>query len=168
MSTIPSLTIRLDFGDGGLAGFRRLPDLGGVVPDILRIEAAGDVGAPAAHHVRAFDGEAHHVAPAPVVADEVDRTVDLLEFGDEPGEIVVAGGAETLGHGCAEAGGRKGDDVVAAERFAQLIPDGGGFGVPMDKDDRHSASSSRGRSLGQRRSPVTSRSHHRGTEITEI
>jgi hypothetical protein len=31
------------------------------------------------------------------VADEVDGSVELLEFGDEPVGVVVLGGAKTLG-----------------------------------------------------------------------
>jgi hypothetical protein len=39
---------------------------------------------------------------APVVAEQVDGTVDPPELGREPGDIVVAGRTEALGHRRAE------------------------------------------------------------------
>ena len=61
---------------GLLAGAGRLPHLGHVVPHVLGVGAAGDVGAPRADQIGTGGGEALDVAAAPVVADQVDRAVE--------------------------------------------------------------------------------------------
>ena len=94
-----------------LAGAWRLPDLGHVVPDVLGVGAAGDVGDPRPDQVGPRRGEALHVAAAPVVADEVDRAVERLDLADQPREVVVAGRAPSR-----RASGRRSRAVTGRRR----------------------------------------------------
>jgi hypothetical protein len=89
---------------GRFADVRCLPDLGQLVPDVIRVGAARDVGAPRLDEVRPGPGEALRVAATPVVPDQIDRPVDLFEFVDEPAEVVVRGGREARRHGRSESG----------------------------------------------------------------
>ena len=123
--------------DEGLAVTGRLPDLGQVVPDVLRVGGTGDVGDPRADEVGAGGGQALDVPAAPVVADQVDRPVERLQLGDQPGQVVVGRRREVGIDGRAETGRRQRHDVVAPEHGPQRVPDGRGLGVAMDEHDGH-------------------------------
>src|SRR5262245_33599718 len=77
---------------------------------------------------------------APIVAEQVYRTVDLLELGREPGEIVVAGRAEAVGHRRAEPWRREGDALVPGEVRPELVPDGVGLRHAVHEHDGHTRS----------------------------
>jgi hypothetical protein len=77
---------------------------------------------------------------APIVAEQIDGTLDPLKLGAEPGEIVVAGRAEAVGHRCAEPGRREGDALAPGEVRPELVPDGGGLRHAVHCHDGHAGS----------------------------
>ncbi|MEZ5227159.1 MAG: hypothetical protein R2710_10910 [Acidimicrobiales bacterium] len=90
-------------GDVLLAGALGLPDLRSVVPHVVGGEDAGNVGGPRPHELGPRHHGAQHVTATPVVSDEVDRPVDLLELTEQPVDVLESGGAETLGDRGAES-----------------------------------------------------------------
>jgi hypothetical protein len=60
---------------------------------------------------------------APVVPDDVDGLADLLDFGDQPGEVLLLGAAEAGWRVAAEARHVEGDRVPAREAGADAVPE---------------------------------------------
>ena len=143
----------------------RLPRLGQVVPDVLGVEAAGDVDAPRAEEVGPGRGDAGDVPAAPVVADEVDGLAASPRARRPATPRSRRGGAEAVGHGRAEARRRQGDHVVAAQLGDQGVPDGGRLGVAVDEDDGHDTSSS---SRARSGPGITGRRAEAGGRLEEV
>ena len=83
---------------------------------------------------------AEDMTAAPIVAEQVDGTVDPLELGRESGEIVVAGRTEALGHGCAEPRRSEGDALAPGEVRPELVPNGVGLRHAVHEHDGHACS----------------------------
>jgi hypothetical protein len=78
-------------------------------------------------------------ATAPVVAYEIDRTVTLqsFELADEPHDVLLLRGPETVRSSAPETGELKGDDVVTLQMRTEGIPENGGLGDTVNEDGRH-------------------------------
>ena len=100
----------------------RLPDLGEVVPHVLRVEQPGDVAHPRADQVGPGRCDAEDETTAPVVTDEVDRFADRLQLADEPVDVLLLRRLEAVGSRHAEARQLQGDDIVAVEVLTERIP----------------------------------------------
>jgi hypothetical protein len=98
-----------------LPGTWGLPDLSHVVPDVVGIHAPGDVAGPRPDKVGPCHGETQYVAPAPVVADEIDGPLDPFEFFNQPLQVSVRTRVEAGGHRGPEAGRREDDDVLPSQ-----------------------------------------------------
>ena len=93
--------------DEGLAVARGLPDLGEVVPLVVGVGDVADVGGPGAEPVAVGGGHPVGEPGAPVVADQVDRALDVVELPEQPVDVLVLGGAEARPGAGAEPGQRQ-------------------------------------------------------------
>jgi hypothetical protein len=71
-------------------------------PDVLRVEAAGEIDGSRTHELRMGGDRAEDEAAAPIVSQNLDGTVDPSQLARKPGNVVVAGGAERVGRRYAE------------------------------------------------------------------
>ena len=81
--------------------------------------------------------EIEEITSTPVVGNEIDGAVDVVEFVEQPIAIVVHGRTPTCGRRCAKAGRGKQDnvgDAACRELVDKGRPDGTGFGHAVDKD----------------------------------
>ena len=124
--------------DRRFAGAGRLPDLRQVVPDVGGVEGARDIARPGSDQLRPRGYQAHNVTTAPIVSDEVDGTINRLKLACQPGDVLIAGGAEAIRHRRAKPRRRERYHLVRPKVLAKLIPDGVGFRISVDEDDRHS------------------------------
>ncbi len=76
---------------------------------------------------------------APVVADQIDRAVDLLQLGLEPVAVLEERRAETVGQRRAETRRREQHHVVATQYGHQRAPDRGRLGIAVHEHRRHDA-----------------------------
>ena len=111
------------------------------MPHVADIGGPGDVGHQRAHQIGPSRGRAQRMTGSPVVTNQVDRSVELFEFGHKPVAVTVGRGIEAVRNGRPESGRRQRDNVVAAHVREHLIPDRGSFRHPMDEHDGHDTNS---------------------------
>lgn len=114
-----------------------LPDLSQVMPDVVGVEHAEDVAGPAAHQFGSMHHHVHHMAATPIVTDEVDRFVDVLELALEPVAVGNEGRREVVGQRRTESRRGQSHHIRAPEGLDQWVPDRVSLRIAMHQDNRH-------------------------------
>tara|TARA_Y100001936_G_scaffold44380_1_gene43302 strand:- start:497 stop:982 length:486 start_codon:yes stop_codon:yes gene_type:complete len=129
-------------GYGLLAEAWGLPDLGSIMPDIIRVQEPDHIARPGPNEVRASLEKSENVACAPVVANQVDRTArsKALHLPDQPVTVSLPGGSPVLWNRGTETRWRQEDHVVdtpTGQFRHQLSPDGVRLRIAMNHGDGH-------------------------------